>query len=55
MPWLAAVIAAAAMGVTAYLLAQSGITALKQEVHRTRRNDAFPEGDDPVAQEPFDS
>ena len=30
-PWLAAVIAAAAMGVTAYLLAQSGITALKNK------------------------
>lgn len=28
-PWLAAVIAAAAMGVTAYVLAQSGLTALK--------------------------
>ena len=28
-PWLAAVIAALAMGITAYLLAQSGITALK--------------------------
>lgn len=30
-PWLAAVIAAAAMGVTGYLLAQSGITALKNK------------------------
>lgn len=30
-PWIAAVIAAVAMGVTAYLLAQSGITALKNK------------------------
>jgi len=30
-PWLAAVIAAAAMAVTAFLLAQSGITALKNK------------------------
>lgn len=30
-PWLAAVIAAAAMGATAYILAQSGITALKNQ------------------------
>ena len=30
-PWLAAVIAALAMGATAYLLAQSGITALKNK------------------------
>ena len=30
-PWLAAVIAAAAMGATAYILAQSGITALKHQ------------------------
>ena len=30
-PWLAAVLAAAAMGVTAFVLAQSGITALKNK------------------------
>ena len=30
-PWLAAVIAALAMGATAYVLAQSGITALKNK------------------------
>ncbi len=30
-PWLAAGITAAAMGLTAYLLAQSGITALRQK------------------------
>ena len=30
-PWLAAVIAAAAMGVMAFVLAQSGITALKKK------------------------
>ncbi len=30
-PWLAAVIAAIAMGATAYLLAQSGLTALKNQ------------------------
>jgi uncharacterized membrane protein YqjE len=30
-PWLAALIAAAAMGATAFILAQSGITALKNQ------------------------
>ena len=30
-PWIAALIAAAAMGATAFLLAQSGISALKQK------------------------
>ena len=30
-PWLAALIAAAAMGATGYILAQSGITALKHQ------------------------
>ena len=40
------------MGLTAYLLAQSGISALRKTIDRSRRNDSFPQGDDPVAQEP---
>ena len=53
-PWLAAVITAALMGAGAYALAQSGISGAAQEIDRPRRNDPFPQGDDPVAQEPFD-
>ena len=50
-PWLAAVITAAVMGLVAYVLAQSGISALRKKIDRSRRNDSFPQGDDPVAQE----
>jgi uncharacterized membrane protein YqjE len=49
--WLAAAITAAVMGLTAYLLAQVGDFRAAQEIDRSRRNDSFPQGDDPVAQE----
>ena len=52
MPWLAAAITAAVMGADRLPARAVGHLRAAQEIDRSRRNDAFPQGDDPVAQEP---
>ena len=51
-PWLAAIITAAVMGLVGLPAGAIGHVRAAQDNDRSRRNDAFPQGDDPVAQEP---
>ena len=53
-PWLAAGDHGGADGLRRVCARAVGHFGAAQEIDRPRRNDPFPQGDDPVAQEPFD-